>query len=465
MTSLPSGESPALSRAASAPAESDAPLAPQRFLEEQLARVGEHYYSVPHFALLHSGSQREGLVLFFAYLVDKISRSERARAPRVAEGGPGPDGAAAAPAPASAPAALSDEATRFLAEFWDACSTRRAELELVAGGAGGAGGTGGAGGAGGAGGDSDARFERILQDCYEKLRAGAARFGLIPPAGVAAAQRKGAEVAAQLCRARNAAVRTLLAAGIAPEAAWRPSNMIDVGCGDGSTTIKFAEALGVAPEAALGLEYETPHQARLQPMGALRGASGFVYGLYPGSRFIFRVPDAKDVHIAGDSAPAALGAAHTLPFREPFQATDAADIAASFDCYTNNVRAGSVDLVSAVHVLHHVPLEARRLLLCAVARALRPRSGLFVVKEHDCDGDGCARFLDAVHIFKQRVVYSEEKEYMPFSRFESAAEWERQAREAGLELVSSEPEPGARMRDLLMVFRAADAAESSEAPC
>jgi SAM-dependent methyltransferase len=237
-------------------------------------------------------------------------------------------------------------------------------------------------------------------------------------------------------------------------------SLVDVGCGDCSTTSMLRERLGLPRSRVLGLEYEAspPDRgaaAQPQSMGCLRGADGCVYGLYPGNHFALRVPARAEVLIAPD-------APHMEDLGEPDEALAKRDGGAP---YPLRICDGAVDVITLVHVLHHVPATARAELLRAAACALRADGGLLIIKDHDCPSPAFGRFLDAVHVFKQRVVYAAEREYMPFSDYQAAESLIAQAAQAGLRLLHRADEPGAHLRDVFLVFARADKGAEAAAAC
>jgi len=84
----------------------------------------------------------------------------------------------------------------------------------------------------------------------------------------------------------------------------------------------------------------------------------------------------------------------------------------------------SVDLVTFIHVLHHVEPGGSSMfhLLQEVGRVLKP-GGVVVVKEHDSPNRDYDLYLEAMHSLKQLVFYTNEPERMPLGSYQSVADW------------------------------------------
>lgn len=264
---------------------------------------------------------------------------------------------------------------------------------------------------------------------YAILRDSAVKLGLIPTEEDET--RKAKELA-----------DTLYAAVAHPEAI---TSYIDIGCGDGTKTGAFVRRFGLNRKVAIGLEYEEPSSAAVAQqqevttsMGTIRSGSEFSFCWYPGSEMCLRV------------MPAAAAA----------EGDCGADASANSDLLEPNgtskrfpwrVKDASVKLITCNHVLHHVHPEDRLVLLREVFRVLAP-GGTLIVKEHDSPNTAFGHFLDAVHIFKQRITFERERESMPFSSYQSASEWISQISGCGLVLKRQDPEPNSHTSDILLCF-------------
>lgn len=98
-----------------------------------------------------------------------------------------------------------------------------------------------------------------------------------------------------------------------------------------------------------------------------------------------------------------------------------------------------MDLITVVHVLHHVEPGGSSLvdLLQEVHRVLRP-GGMVVVKEHDSPSRSYDLYLEAMHSLKQLVFYSEKPEKMPLGSYQSLASWQNTFQRNGLLTVHTE---------------------------
>lgn len=209
---------------------------------------------------------------------------------------------------------------------------------------------------------------------------------------------------------------------------------VDVGCGDGTKTIQIVKTLCLSRQNALGMEYDnTPEaaagQAPVKSMGQLRPGINFTYCWYPGSLMNFRL-EGND----------------TCGFESPVAETTKAGR------FPWHIKSDSVDLVTCFHVLHHVREEDRVQLLAEISRILRP-GGIFLVQEHDCPKKAFGHFLDAVHIFKQRIVYEKELECMPYSDYKTLGTWQSIVCTHGLHVLRADQEADSFTRDWFVIFR------------
>lgn len=304
--------------------------------------------------------------------------------------------------------------------------------------------------------------EKGLAARYRELREEAIQLGLVPtatdvdPAALHKAKADAARVKGlQVAKDVVAALKRSGALGVRTSGTVR--TLFDLGCGDGGTTGPLAAALGVPREKCLGLDYEfgfDPQNPNLS-MGALV-SDAFCFALYTDQNpapakpctFDIRFPFPPVEQARGGGGGGAGGAA-------------AAGEAVDFDNellgeanphtpnYPKHVRNDAFDLITTLHVLHHIPAASRGVVLTEVARTLK-KGGLFLVKEHDVPDESFAHFLDAVHVYKQKIVYpGGEEQDMPFTKFQSRAEWIQIIEANGLVHIHSEYEPDAYLRDIV----------------
>lgn len=102
---------------------------------------------------------------------------------------------------------------------------------------------------------------------------------------------------------------------------------------------------------------------------------------------------------------------------------------------------GSVDLIMASHVLHHIKPDARAGILGELGRILSP-GGMFVLYEHDCDSRLTKHLLDTIHLLYSVLLHRREtldefkKEYV--GEYMSAEQWSAHiVQSAGLRPISA----------------------------
>jgi SAM-dependent methyltransferase len=107
-----------------------------------------------------------------------------------------------------------------------------------------------------------------------------------------------------------------------------------------------------------------------------------------------------------------------------------------FDGQTLPLPTASTDLISIVHVLHHVEPGGSSMfhLLQEIKRILRP-GGVVIVKEHDSPNKDYDLYLEAMHSLKQLVFYTSDPETMPLGSYQSREEWQVTFRRIGLPVV------------------------------
>jgi len=107
-----------------------------------------------------------------------------------------------------------------------------------------------------------------------------------------------------------------------------------------------------------------------------------------------------------------------------------------YDGQTLPLPTASTDLISLVHVLHHVEPGGSSMfhLLQEVKRILKP-GGVVIVKEHDSPNKNYDLYLEAMHSLKQLVFYTNEPEKMPLGSYQSLEEWRVTFRRVGLPVV------------------------------
>jgi len=107
-----------------------------------------------------------------------------------------------------------------------------------------------------------------------------------------------------------------------------------------------------------------------------------------------------------------------------------------FDGKSLDFPSASVDLISVVHVLHHVEPGGNSMfaLLQEAKRVLKP-GGVMIIKEHDSPDKQYDLYLEAMHSLKQLVFYSTDPEKMPLGSYQSVAEWKMTFRRIGLPVV------------------------------
>lgn len=108
----------------------------------------------------------------------------------------------------------------------------------------------------------------------------------------------------------------------------------------------------------------------------------------------------------------------------------------SFDGEKLPLASSSVELITFIHVLHHVEPGGSSMfqLLREVHRVLKP-GGVVVVKEHNSPSRDYDLYLEAMHSLKQLVFYANEPEKMPLGSYQSVEEWKVTFRGVGLPVI------------------------------
>ena len=166
---------------------------------------------------------------------------------------------------------------------------------------------------------------------------------------------------------------------------------LDVGCGDGTTTVAVGAKLRLTPEQILGYDIGVS-----MPQDEERDAA---YS----SKYTRRYFNGKDFQAGTVGLSNKCG-------NDPLR-NEGSDFVALSD--------ESVDLVTMVVVLHHCQPDVNGnlgSLLKDVHRVLKS-GGLFVIKEHDADSSTFFLYLEVMHTLKQRVFYANEKQNMPLGVF------------------------------------------------
>jgi SAM-dependent methyltransferase len=300
---------------------------------------------------------------------------------------------------------------------------------------------------------------------FRELRTEAIQLGLVPTAiddsgaepdaaalheaKAGAARVKGLQVAQDVV----AVLKRSGALGVRTSGTF--SSLFDLGCGDGGTTGPLAAALKVPRQRCLGLDYEfkfNPQKPNLS-MGALV-SDAFCFALYSSENpaparpctFDIRFPPVEQARGGGGGG---AGGAAAVGEAVDFDDELLGEANPLTPHYPKHVRDDAFDLITTLHVLHHIPAESRNVVLTEVARTLK-KGGLFLVKEHDVPDESFAHFLDAVHVYKQKIVYpGGEEQDMPFTKFQSRAKWINIIEAKGLVLIHSEYEPDAFLRDIV----------------
>lgn len=267
---------------------------------------------------------------------------------------------------------------------------------------------------------------------YRELRESAIRMGVVQ------AEPDGANTDEALKKGQLAAREVLAAlrnAGLSASA----RSLLDLGCGDGSTTVSLAELLGVPPERRLGLEYESTADV---PSPRPPVSDDFCFALYTDHpapalpcTFDIRLPPQTRLSSGGGPPPDQFD-----EVRNP-----------STPDYPLHVRDGSFDVVTAFRSLHHISPAGLTVVLREVVRVLKV-GGIFIVKEHDCLDETFSHFLDKVHHFKQHISQPGGEREM-YTKYESCASWQRIIEDAGLMRVHAEECQGSLLRDVIIIFK------------
>ncbi|CAK9063882.1 unnamed protein product [Durusdinium trenchii] len=129
------------------------------------------------------------------------------------------------------------------------------------------------------------------------------------------------------------------------------------------------------------------------------------------------------------------------------------------------VPTGSVDLVTMMQGLHHIPQQRLPFFLKEVVRVLRP-GGLFIVREHDASPE-LMPMLDLAHsVFNAVMGVTDKEEERELRAFRSISEWREILKSAGLEdSMLFEMEPYDPTVDEMMCFYKAPLQAASRDPC
>jgi SAM-dependent methyltransferase len=168
---------------------------------------------------------------------------------------------------------------------------------------------------------------------------------------------------------------------------FRPRNFLDAGCGEGAITAEFGSELGLTPENIHGYD---------------------IRDIPENTEYTFRLLDVKNDN--------------------------------PVNLYKDVLETGGFDIIAAQMCLHHIEPEFMSNVLADIRKLLAP-GGLFIIREHDCEGPNMHKLLDIYHGM-YAIVWPEKQEMLNFSStyeayYHSKQFWEDTIIKAGFKLANS----------------------------